>query len=619
MRVPTLNELIFCTSDGKRTVAESMEAGEPLHIADAESGLACNCRCPSCGRRMVAHRGTRRQHFQHAADVHGETCASSGETALHKFAKKTLAAALQLRLPALKASDGRNTVEVVHEGEFYFDSAVLEKRHGEIVPDVVCHRAGRALHVEFMVTHACGPEKVERFREMDVGAIEVDLSGYRDQPLDNLVGAILSEAPRNWLHNPRISVARVKLDSMERERLAGIESSARDLLAEPTSVAPHADIGHWEKGAVEHDLGPLIEASVPSVGFRVREQEWRAFVLIQFGLVAKDGFTRKEAFSAIKEEGWVAQKFRFVDAEVADCLRRLSKKEVWIPWEALGDFLGSMRKSGMLVAVDQREKLAGGRKLFETIRRAQELRERPAKRTEELKALVTRILAPVREGFKAGFDFDQWFASADVLGERPADFLNVEDDDWMGFISRLERLCSEMRRRPPTITEPLGLPVQEEASARQASHRLAHERQKQEAEEKVEREASERATNLRRYVETAMGAAAVGWLDTPQDVLDGLSPSAIARRSQSDFWRATKALDRWRDTLREAEQRQTKRENALASLRSAARTEFKREDIVDLWLRQPHQKLNGAKPGEYCIDDSTLRACLDLFTGRRRR
>ena len=81
---------------------------------------------------------------------------------------------------------------------------------------------------------------------------------------------------------------------------------------------------------------------------------------------------------------------------------------------------------------------------------------------------MTRILAPVREGFKAGFDFDQWFASTDVLGERPADFLNVEDDDWKGFINRLERLCSEMYRRPPTITESLGLPVQEEASARQA-------------------------------------------------------------------------------------------------------------------------------------------------------
>ena len=105
-------------------------------------------------------------------------------------------------------------------------------------------------------------------------------------------------------------------------------------------------------------------------------------------------------------------------------------------------------------------------------------------------------------------------------------------------------------------------------------------------------------------------------MDTPQDALDGLSPSAMARRSQSDFWRATKALDRWRDALREEEQRQSKRENALASLRSAVRTEFKREDLADLWMRQPHQMLNGAKPGEYCVDDSTLRACLDLFTGR---
>ena len=618
MRVPTLSELIFCTSEGKRTVAESIETGEPVHIANVESGLACMCRCPGCGRRMVAHRGMHRQHFQHAADLNGDMCASSGETALHKFAKKALATTLRLRLPAHKESDGRNTVEVVREREIHFDSAALEKRHGQIVPDVVCYRADRALHVEFMVTHACGTEKVERLREMDVGAIEIDLSRYKDQPLDNLAGAILSEAPRKWLHNPKVSEARIKLESLERERLAGIETRAKHLLAEAASINPNADIGPWEAGAVEHDLSPLIAASVPSAGFLVREQEWKAFVLIQLGLGAKDGFTRKEAFSAIKKEGWVAQKFLFVDEEVADCLRRLSEKEFWTPWEALGGFLNEMQVSGMLVPISRRGKLAGGRKLTETIRRAQELRERPAKRTEEIKALVTQILAPVREGYKAGFDFAHWFASPEVFGERPADFLNIEDNDWKGFVSRFECLRSEMRRRPPAITESLGLPVQEEVLAKQASYRLALERQKKEAEEKAERDAFERVTNLRRSVETAMGAAAAVWLDTPQDALDGLAPSAMARRSESDFWRAAKSLDCWRDTLKEEELRRMKRENVLASLRSAARAEFKRKDLADLWMRQPHSMLNGARPSEYCVDDITLRACLGLFPRKRR-
>ncbi|CAH1648118.1 hypothetical protein [Chelatococcus asaccharovorans] len=145
---------------------------------------------------MVAHKGERRQHFQHAADGDGRTCASSGETALHKFAKKSLAVALRLKLPALRESNGRNSLDVVHEGDFVFDSAVLEKRHGEIVPDVVCRRAGRILHVEFLVTHACGPEKLAALRMLDVGSIEIDLSGYRDRPLDTLADAILSEAPR---------------------------------------------------------------------------------------------------------------------------------------------------------------------------------------------------------------------------------------------------------------------------------------------------------------------------------------------------------------------------------------------------------------------------------------
>lgn len=439
-----------CTSEGKRTVAESADTGEPVHIDDAVSGLACRCICPGCGRPMVAHKGERRRHFQHAADSDGITCTSSGETALHKFAKKTLAAALRLKLPALQESDGRNSLDVVHEGDFVFDSAVLERRHGEIVPDVVCRRAGRILHVEFRVTHACGPEKLAALRMLDVGSLEIDLSGDRDRPLDALADAILSEAPRVWLHNPRVSLAQAKLAAIERKRLEQLEVQARDLLAAAARIAQVAQgIGAWEDGATEHGLGSAIAGDGSTVGFLVRDEEWKSFTLIEYGLAARQSFTKKDIFAAIKANDWIDGCFGFVSNEVADSARRLAGRNIRMPWEAVGDFLAAMQKSAMIVAIDRRGRLAGGKLLFETVKDAKELKERPQRRRDELRAIVTSIISTVRGDFRDGFDFDTWFSLPWSNGVSAADAILWDEDDWREYVGRFERLRQTMNHRPP--------------------------------------------------------------------------------------------------------------------------------------------------------------------------
>ncbi|MBZ9699541.1 MULTISPECIES: hypothetical protein [unclassified Mesorhizobium] len=141
MHRTTLSELMSCTSDGKRLVAHAADTGEPVHIYNALSGLACNCICPGCERRMVAHRGSRRQHFQHEARIEGRTCISSGETALHKFAKTVLGRELVLVLSALDETDGFHTVHVVREGRFEF-----EKANPFVVLSAKCYRDIKGWH-----------------------------------------------------------------------------------------------------------------------------------------------------------------------------------------------------------------------------------------------------------------------------------------------------------------------------------------------------------------------------------------------------------------------------------------------------------------------------------------
>ncbi|MFU0503830.1 hypothetical protein [Pseudaminobacter sp. NGMCC 1.201702] len=313
----------------------------------------------------------------------------------------------------------------------------------------------------------------------------------------------------------------------------------------------------WEETAAAHGLASVTAAEGLAVGFLIREEEWKAFALLQFGLAAKEGFRRKDVFSAIKANGWVAQRFGYVGEEVAASMRRAAERDLRTPWEAVGDFLDGMEKAGMLMPPDLRGRIAGGKRLYGAIKEAADLRERPGKRKEQLRGLVSQTLSPVRAAFKEGFDFEAWLDLPDGNGVAPSQAILSDDGSFEELAGKLERLRAEMWMRPPQVTESLGLPVLEEAQARAAAHCAAEERRAKEAAEKVEREAGDREASLAKSVMAAMGAASER-MSSPQDSLGGLSPAAMARRSQS-YWKASDALDRWRSAVREEGERQARR------------------------------------------------------------
>lgn len=114
-------------------------------------------------------------------------------------------------------------------------------------------------------------------------------------------------------------------------------------------------------------------------------------------------------------------------------------------------------------------------------------------------------------------------------------------------------------------------------------------------------------------------SAAATWMSTEENVLGGASPAAMARRSQTDFWKAVDALDRWKEAAGEQAKRDDRRDKAISSLRAAAHANFKRKDLADLWMRQPLRDLDGARPIDHCIDDGTLQACLKFLPAKARR
>lgn len=144
--------------------------GRIIHISDAERGSACGCTCPGCGRKLVAHKGAEVQHhFAHAPLSDEErskgvlpSCAHGPMTALHAYAQELLNEKKSVVLPPVETNIGSIPKKLRGAESFSFDSALLERMDGETIPDVILYLGHHRMHVEILVTHRCGPEKIAK-------------------------------------------------------------------------------------------------------------------------------------------------------------------------------------------------------------------------------------------------------------------------------------------------------------------------------------------------------------------------------------------------------------------------------------------------------------------------
>src|SRR3546814_20786524 len=77
----------------------------------------------------------------------------------------------------------------------------------------------------------CGPEKLARIREMGLSCVEIDLRRRsRRATREEVEQAMLSDAHRYWLNNPKLDRAATRLDQQierEREEVAKAAEAAR--------------------------------------------------------------------------------------------------------------------------------------------------------------------------------------------------------------------------------------------------------------------------------------------------------------------------------------------------------------------------------------------------------
>lgn len=173
-------------------------------VDDVESGLKCGCVCPACGEPLVAKKGAKRIH--HFAHHSGHNCEYGYESSLHLAAKEILSKSKKIILPPVYVifPDSYKKNELVCDAkEIGIEKVELEKRFGDVIPDVVVYAGGRQFFIEIYVTHRIDEEKLQKLKKADISTIEIDLSTKNSiTSMGELTDLLLSNNDKKkWKYN----------------------------------------------------------------------------------------------------------------------------------------------------------------------------------------------------------------------------------------------------------------------------------------------------------------------------------------------------------------------------------------------------------------------------------
>lgn len=208
-----------------------------VHIANLEDDEKCDYICPDCKSPLIAVKGKIKQHHFRHKDIN--ECQGGLESAIHLAAKQMIVAKKQIMLPryvctaSIKDSKGHNQSEsMVYLAKpkiAYFDSVQVEKSLKGMKVDILAENDARYLIIEIFYRHKVDDQKIEKIKNANMSAIEINLSELKPEHVGN------SEAfwscmndPRNiqWLHNAKaheivypvlVSRLAIKIKRIERE------------------------------------------------------------------------------------------------------------------------------------------------------------------------------------------------------------------------------------------------------------------------------------------------------------------------------------------------------------------------------------------------------------------
>lgn len=586
--------------------------GRYVHVSEVKSGLQTDlvCPAPGCGARLVARKGPlKADHFAHYEPTE---CSTGPETAAHALAKDILARRLALRLPAVEGHHA-GRIHVMHPAtEIAFLSARLERRLGDIVPDVVLELPRSELIVEIRLTHACDDAKVAKLAAEQRAGIEIDLRRFRHATEADLEEAVCRTAPRRWLFNrkhaaiPALIDAQIEAEATEKRRrldhvAAKIQGQRYAARSTPEGLAAvqrvkEAGLGRW--------LRPVTRFPV----FAAPDSEWQARLIGETVLNADTRWGAAVHFEAddlldrLRSQKMLRAKFhKGCSKELAERLRARAP-EFLTPFEALERYVSSLRDDGFLY-----EGKNGVAVIDRVLHGVAETRERRA-RLEQLKNRVSGVVSHLAPD--AAFDAEAWLGTPLRAHRRsPLALCRDGGQGWSDLdraVASLERLRWSDTSVPSDLLE---LPVNAAVAqiARRKREREAAEAERARAQ--AEAEANAREARVRAVARYVFDDVAEQWLLDQAD--EASSPLDTARSSDAGSAAVLARLA----PLKAQEDERRRREQVAAESRRELRAEAEKilsDRYRQLWLNTTQPAL-GASPLAYCEDPATLAACLRIL------
>ena len=193
----------------ERKLPFGVKDGILVDITQVSGGLACGCVCPACSSPLVARKGAKTvHHFAHHSTVQ---CVGAYQTALHLAAKDIFQKHRKIRLPAVVSATGcgyGGSVTLHSEQTLVFDEVLLEKKMGNIIPDIILLKGDKKLFVEVAVTHFVDEKKRNAIVQAGITTLEIDLSSLdRDLTLSDLERILVDDLThKKWIYNTKAAL-----------------------------------------------------------------------------------------------------------------------------------------------------------------------------------------------------------------------------------------------------------------------------------------------------------------------------------------------------------------------------------------------------------------------------
>lgn len=621
----TLADLFPC-DDGTVLVAKDVIDGSPRHISQVANGLRCGCVCFGCGRDLIARNGKvslRRHSFAHRPDELSPNCATAGETALHILGKEIIAQHGRVTMPETWMTDmdgGRRPV--TSRQSIALTDVRLEVAEGDLIPDIVAiSPEGRKLFIEIRNTHGCPPEKLEKLRSMDVDVLEIDVSGYRKHPLDDLDEVILDLAPRVVIQSAALRAMATKIadERAAREEVRQTDAGRR------IAVYRDRQMQHSPRAAELADhmiaLGFADHMDLDDVkpsAFRVPRRQWQAAILYRLGVtVYPDKVDAVAMLERLRERKWPKPELDFMSSEDTNWIATHIAPDFKSAYEEVAGYLKRLREAGV-VHEDMRSRYYMSQAWRDTVLKAARERSRPTVRRQELDDALEEIRDLVEPGDEGWVDVDFWLEErADELGTSVANLLQQDDgrfDHLMGTLRTIRTSIINMQsfQQDDPPEDLAGLPLEGLFFRLQTARFDAEERAEKERDDRLRREAEDRVSQALQAANLVVNGP-ITWLDTVRADGSGKTHRELAADSAVGLGKVLGDITRLRARRTEEQRVESLKTTALDKLRAAVSRVMPGQDHVDLWIRQSRPQLGGARPQDFCVDENTLARCLELL------